>query len=126
LAVAQDDVTGPDDGHGSSEDDYVIWYTDNVGCWGAPLIYITHRDTFERQELASSFPGGGVDPNTLVDKRLFSDAGYPSVETARAWICPQISGFYDHYWCGSHYLIGDRPFQVGSLGCDLSGVPEVP
>ena len=111
---------------GGGDDDYVIWYTANVMCWGAPHIFITVRDAYEAEELASSFPGGGVDPNVLADKRLFHAAGFATADAARAWICPQITGWYFHYWCNRHYLIGDKPFQVGSLGCDLTNVPEVP
>jgi hypothetical protein len=112
------------DGGTVNADDYVIWYTGNVSCWDAPLIYITHRDDFEREELASNFPGGGIDQTTLVEKRLFQD-GFATTEAARQWICPQITGWYYHYWCTRHYVIGDKPYQVGGLGCDLSNVPEI-
>jgi hypothetical protein len=117
-------VNGDNGGPTGNEDDYVIWYTSNVDCWDAPLIYITHRDTYELEELRSSVPGGGIDDEEKVEKRIFEE-GFETKEAAQDWICPQINGWYPHYWCGNHYLIGGDPYQVGSLGCDLSDVPQV-
>lgn len=116
--------TGPDEETPPAREDWVVWYTGNVACWGAPLLYVSHRTGFEQQKLRSSFHSGGVDPTILVEKTVMQ-AGFDSGEDAMAWIYPQISGFYRHYWCGAHYLVGGEPFRFGNLNCDTSNVPEV-
>ncbi|MCO6435650.1 MAG: hypothetical protein J5J06_01015 [Phycisphaerae bacterium] len=105
--------------------DFVVWYTGNVCCWGAPLLYISDRDSFEGTALRSSFPGGGIDPTELVVKVLLQ-AGFDTREDAQAWICPQFTSSSFHYWCGRHYQMGGVNWQPGGLGCDLGGLPDNP
>ncbi len=103
--------------------EYVIWYTGNVCCWGAPLMYIGTRESFEEPGSASSYPGGGIDPSVPVVKVEFQ-GGFASVEEARAWVCPQFESSTFHFWCTRHYQLGGQNWQPGSLGCDLNSLPE--
>jgi len=105
--------------------EYVIWYTGNVCCWGAPLMYITDRATFNQPRLRSSFPGGGISP-TEPALKVEERGGFTSVQQARDWICPQFTASTFHYWCGRHYQYGGRNWQPGGLGCDFSSLPDVP
>jgi len=103
--------------------EYLVWYTGNVCCWGAPLMYIGTRESFEEPGSASSYPGGGIDPSVPVEKVEFQ-GGFASAEEARDWICPQFESTTFHFWCTAHYQLGGQNWQPGSLGCDLSGLPE--
>ena len=102
--------------------EYVIWYTANVSCWSAPLMYITDRAGFEREEIASSYPGGGIDPMYPLEKAELQ-GGFASVEEAREWICPQFVSRFSHAWCSSYYQTANCNWQPGGLGCDLSALP---
>jgi hypothetical protein len=102
--------------------EYVIWYTANVCCWGAPLIYITDRAGFEERESRASFPGGGIDHSIDAVKVAYL-AGFDTMEAAQAWICPQFTSKSYHYWCGHHYQMDGMNWQPGGLGCDLSNLP---
>ena len=116
-----------DDGGGEQpvSTTYAVWYTGNVLCWDAPQIHLTDQESFEMPELASSFEGGGTDSTTLVDKKLLQ-GGFATEDEARAWICPQFTGWRASYWCGRHDLIGEqRYWYAGSLGCDFSALPQV-
>ncbi len=102
--------------------EYVIWYTGNVSCWGAPLISIDTRDSYNTPGSAASYPGGGSDPSVpLVKTEL--QGGFASVEEARAWICPQFVSRFSHPWCSSYYQTANCNWQPGALGCDLSALP---
>lgn len=103
--------------------EYVIWYTGNVCCWGAPLIYIGTRDSFNMPESAASYPGGGIDYTVPLVKVEFQ-GGFASYEEAQAWVCPQFTSSYFHYWCTRHYQMNGMNWQPGALGCDLSNLPE--
>lgn len=101
--------------------DFVVWYTGNVCCWGAPLLYISDRNGFEASESTCSYPGGGLDCNNpLVKVEL--QGGFATVEAAEAWLCPQFVSFSYHYWCNAHYQMDGKNWQPGV--CDLSGLPE--
>ncbi len=93
--------------------EYVVWYTSNVCCWGAPHIQITDRDRFEAEELRSSWSGGGIDPTELLTKAELQ-GGFDSVEEAQEWLCPQFTSWSYHYWCYRHYQ--------GPLGGNWQGV----
>jgi hypothetical protein len=102
--------------------EYLVWYTGNVSCWSAPLIYIDDRDTFNQPGYAANYPGGGIDYSVpLVKTEL--QGGFASVEEARAWICPQFVSRFSHYWCSSYYQTANCNWQPGALGCDLSAIP---
>lgn len=103
--------------------EYLVWFTGNVCCWGAPLMYIGTRESFDQPGSASSYPGGGIDPNVPVVKVEYQ-GGFASVEEAQNWICPQFESSSFHFWCTRHYQLGGRNWQPGSLGCDLSSLPE--
>jgi hypothetical protein len=103
--------------------DFVVWYTGNVCCWGAPLLYISDRDGFDRPGSRCGFPGGGLCPSPPVDKVLLRD-GFKTPEEARAWICPQFTSSSFHFWCGRHYQMGGVNWQPGGLGCDFGGLPD--
>ena len=116
--------TGPDPDKAPEREDWVVWHTANVACWGAPLIYVTHRTGFDRESLRSSFPGGGIDPKIRVEKTEMQ-SGFETEDDAIAWLCPQVQGYRSHYWCGRHYVIGGSPYRFGTTVCDLSGVPDI-
>lgn len=98
--------------------EYVVWFTGNVCCWGAPLIYITTRDVFDEPRLRSSFPGGGIDPNQAAIK-VEMQGGFETFEDAAASVCPRFTSRFNHYWCGSGYLQMDgQNWQTGNFGCD--------
>jgi hypothetical protein len=102
--------------------EYVAWYTGNVCCWGAPLLYIGDRNGFEASESTCSYPGGGLDCNNpLVKVEL--RGGFATVEAAEAWLCPQFVSFSYHYWCDAHYQMDGKNWRP-AVGCDLSGLPE--
>ncbi len=104
--------------------EYVVWYTGNVCCWGAPHLLLTTRESFERPESASSYPGGGIDPSVALVK-VELQGGFATTEEARAWVCPQFVSSSYHYWCLRHYQAMGMNWQPsGSLGCDLSNLPE--
>ena len=103
--------------------EYVIWYTGNVCCWGAPHLLVTDRDRFNEPELASSYPGGGIDPSVpLVKVEL--QGGFASVAAANAWVCPQFTSSSYHYWCSRHYQMNGHNWQPYGLACDFSTLPE--
>ncbi|MCB9850212.1 MAG: hypothetical protein H6817_05860 [Phycisphaerales bacterium] len=99
-------------------DDYVVWFTGNVCCWGAPWIYISTRSTFEEPRLRSSFSGGGIDPEVLAIKVEIM-GGFTDFAEAQAWICPKFESESYHYWCGSHLQWAGQNWRAGNLGCDL-------
>lgn len=104
--------------------EYVVWYTGNVCCWGAPHLLLTTRESFERPELASSYPGGGIDPSVALVK-VELRGGFASTEEARAWVCPQFVSSSYHFWCLRHYQAMGMNWQPsGGLGCGLSNLPE--
>jgi hypothetical protein len=103
--------------------EYVLWYTGNVCCWGAPHLLITDRDRFDAPESASSYPGGGIDPSVpLVKVEL--RGGFASVAEANAWVCPQFTSSSYHYWCSRHYQMNGHNWQPYGLACDFSTLPE--
>lgn len=124
LQITVTDTTNDVSPSGGGDGDWVVWSTGNVACWGAPLLYVTHRVGFDREELRSSFPGGGIDRETLVEKRELM-GGFSSREDANDWICSRIDGFYAHYWCNRHYVVDGQSYRIGNLSCDLSGLREV-
>ncbi len=103
--------------------EYVLWYTGNVSCWSAPLMYISTRDNFNQPDFAANYPGGGID-YTISLQKVELQGGFATVEEARAWICPQFETFFYHNWCSPHYLARGQWWLPGGLGCDLSGVPQ--
>ncbi len=102
--------------------EYLVWYTGNVSCWGAPLIYIDTRDSFNVSASAASYPGGGIDYSVPLVKTELR-GGFASIEEARDWICPQFVSRFSHAWCGSYYQSANCNWQPGALGCDLSALP---
>lgn len=103
--------------------EYVIWYTGNVCCWGAPHLLVTDRAGFDRPESASDYPGGGIDPSIpLVKVEL--QGGFASAAEANAWICPRFTSSSFHYWCNRHYQMDGHNWRPYGLACDFSGLPE--
>ena len=101
--------------------EYLTWYTGNVCCWGAPLLYISTRDSFNQPAFAADYPGGGIDYRIpLVKTEL--QGGFATVEAAEAWLCPQFVSFSYHYWCDAHYQMDGKNWRPAV--CDLSGLPE--
>ncbi|MGD2108639.1 MAG: hypothetical protein PVI86_04540 [Phycisphaerae bacterium] len=123
LGDYQGDGTSCDSLTCTPQIEYVVWYTGNVCCWGAPLLYISDRITFNQPRSRSSFPGGGIDPSIPAIK-VEMQGGFASREDAQNWICPQFTSSSFHYWCGRHYQMGGKNWQPGSLGCDFSTLPD--
>lgn len=124
-----DNSNGNDNGNDNSSPagpEYVVWFTGNVCCWGAPWIFITTREDFESPRLRSSFSGGGIDPEILAVK-VEIQGGFTTAEDASAWICPQFVSRFNHYWCGSGYAQRDGAnwWPSGSLGCDIDSLPLI-
>jgi hypothetical protein len=126
-----DDWNDDEGGNGGDGADFVVWYTDNVRCWGAPWLYISSRDDFEKTSYRCNYPGGGIDCNEeLVKTEIQGD--FATFEDASDWICLKITGAHYSYWCGgprAHWKVEGQElcFRLGNLGCgDLSHVPEVP
>ncbi len=105
--------------------EYVVWYTGNVCCWGAPLLFITERSGFESEQSASSFPGGGID-GSIPAVKVELMGGFASAQEARDWVCPQFTSSSFHYWCDRHYQMDGKNWQItGSVGCtNLGSLPE--
>jgi hypothetical protein len=102
--------------------EYVVWYTGNVSCWSAPLMYISTRDAFNTAESAASYPGGGID-FTIPLQKVELQSGFATVQDAQEWICPQFEQFFYHDWCSPHYFAMGQWWLPAGLGCDLSDVP---
>lgn len=103
--------------------EYVVWYTSNVCCWGAPHIVISDRDGFNAPDLRSNWPGGGISPTEPLTK-VELQGGFATYEEAQAWFCPQLTSWSYHYWCGRHYQAMGGNWQVGAGTCDLSVLPQ--
>jgi hypothetical protein len=110
--------------------EYVLYYTANVHCWGAPWLYLGSREKFNSTEYRCNLPGGGIDCSQELEK-IEIQGDFDTIGEAQNWICPKITGWHFSYWCGgarAHYIVdGQRlDFRLGPLGCDLTNVPEVP
>ncbi len=90
---------------------WYVWYVDNMGL--KPVMVGTKKE-FEEDRLCSSYPGGGTDPNLLMDKVPIVEA-YATEESAIAAACSQFtdiirvpgsSTFIFTDWIG--YLDGER------------------
>jgi len=110
--------------------EYVVYYTANVACWGAPWLYIGSREKFNSTEYRCYQPGGGRDcTQELVKTEI--QGGFGTTQEANDWICPKIIGAHYSYWCGgprAHWIIEGQTldFRLGNLNCgDLSHVPDV-
>lgn len=125
LGDYQGDGTSCDTVTCTAQIEYVVWYTGNVCCWGAPLLYITDRVTFNQPRLRSSFPGGGISPTEPAIK-VEMQGGFASREDAQAWVCPRFTSSSFHFWCGRHYQMDGVNWQPGGLGCDFSSLPDNP
>lgn len=116
----QVNIEPPDPG-----DDYVVWYMENVGCWGAPRVYATHRDSYERQEYSCNVPGGGMDCSVEVIKKEMKGE-FSSLGTAQSWFCSQITTNWYHYWCnsrGPRVETNNGQLYTLTIPCDLTDVP---
>ncbi len=103
------------------EQEYVVWYTGNVCCWGAPHVLITTRSSFEEESPRSGFAGGGLDSSILAIK-IEMQGGFSTFDEATAWLCPQIDSRFNHYWCGNNYAqMNGKNWQIGL--CDTSDLP---
>ncbi|MFH0819268.1 MAG: hypothetical protein V1898_04700 [Patescibacteria group bacterium] len=68
-------------------DTYVVWEATNVSVG----LVITTKNSYEAQELARSYPGGGLDPNLLIEKKLVSGAQeFETFAQAETWLCNQF------------------------------------
>ncbi len=111
--------------------EYVVWYTDNVRCWGAPWLNIATRGAYDETEYRCNYPGGGIDCSQEVAK-VAIQGGFETFQAASDWICSKITGAHYSYWCGgarAHWIVAGQEldFRLGNLGCgDLSHVPDVP
>ncbi|MEE9168820.1 MAG: hypothetical protein V3U73_03605 [bacterium] len=105
--------------------DYVVWYTGNMACFGAPGLHVDDRDRFEEPTPKCNI--AGTDCDTDVEKVLMQ-GGFSTWEEANGWICSQITAWHSHIWCGAHYIIEGhtRDYTLGNLSCDTSDIPEVP
>ncbi len=103
-------------------DQYLVYYTDNVRCWDAPLLYIATRSQFEAWRSTASYPGGGID-STQEAIKVELKGGFENFKEAQEWVCPQFISRYPHYWCSNHYYLGGQYYVIGNLGCDLSDLP---
>jgi hypothetical protein len=69
-------------------DSYVVWEATNATVG----ICITTKKAYETDELASSYPGGGLDPEKIIEKKLVSGSQeFNTFEEAETWICGQFS-----------------------------------
>ncbi len=108
------------------DDDVVVYYFANLGCWDARRIEIGFRETFERTEYTCNFPGGGIDC-TIEAEKVEMQGGFDTIAAAQAWLCPQFTAWYFHFWCNAHYVIGSTPYMLGAYlgGCDFSDLPQI-
>ncbi len=108
-----------------SEDEYVVWYMDNVRCWDAPRVYASLRERFKQEEATCSVPGGGVNCDIKVEK-VELKGGFQTLEDAQNWFCPQITKTIFHFWCnsrGARVEAGGTEYTL-QIPCDLSNVPS--
>ena len=110
-----------------STNEYVVWYMDNVRCWGAPRVYATSRDSFIREEDTCNIPGGGTNCDIKVEK-IELRGGFNTLEAAQRWFCPKITGRINHYWCNHRgpRVIANGIKYTSQIPCDLTDVPWVP
>jgi hypothetical protein len=112
-----------------SQPEYLIWYTGNVNCWGAPWLYISERESFNETGYRCNYPGGGIDCSQELEK-VEVQGGFATWSEAADWVCPKITGAHFSYWCGgprAHWIVTGQTldFRLG-IGCgDLSHVPDV-
>ncbi len=122
------DLEGTYQGDGSSCEpdpcvEYVVWYTGNVCCWGAPRVYISTRTEYNQSASTCNFPGGGVDCSVPL-VRVELKGGFKDYDAAQAWLCPQFESRIFHYWCGAHYQMDGKNWTTAP--CDnLSDLPEL-
>jgi hypothetical protein len=102
--------------------EYVVWYTGNVDCWGAPRVYVTTREDFNRWRATASITGGGNDWNEELIK-IEMKGGFESRQAALDWICTQFTSRFKHYWCSAHYKLGGTYYTNGNLECDFDSLP---
>lgn len=70
-----------------SPDVYVVWEATNATVG----IAITTKKQYETEEPASSYPGGGLDPNYIIEKKLLSGKQtFTTFDEAEKWICSQF------------------------------------
>lgn len=70
------------------ETSYVVWEATNASVG----ICITTQKTYETDELSSSYPGGGLDSEKLIEKKLISsEQAFDTSADAEKWICDQFS-----------------------------------
>lgn len=104
--------------------DYVVWYMENVACWGATRVYATSREVFNRVEDTCNIPGGGINCDIkVIKKELFS--GFSTLLEAQSKFCSTISVQISHPRCNHR---GSRVKAAGVLytlqiPCDLTNVP---
>ena len=102
-------------------DDWLVYYTENVGCWDAPGLHVDTRSAFERWRSTASYSGGGVDDtNEAIKVEL--EGGFASADAARDWLCARFESRFNHYWCGVHVWM-DGQYWWPQAGCDLSHLP---
>ncbi|MBN1511573.1 MAG: hypothetical protein JXB13_06120 [Phycisphaerae bacterium] len=122
------DLDGTYQGDGTSCEpdpcvEYVVWYTGNVCCWGAPRLYISTRTEFNQSASTCNFPGGGIDCSVPL-VRVELKGGFKDYAAAQAWLCPQFESRIYHYWCGAHYQMDGKNWSTAP--CDnLGDLPEL-
>lgn len=78
--------------HGGEQADDSQKYVVFEGTNATVGIVIATKKTYETEEPASSYPGGGLDPNYILEKKLLSgDQTFDTFEAAQKWICDQFT-----------------------------------
>ncbi|RLA24227.1 MAG: hypothetical protein DRQ62_05215, partial [Gammaproteobacteria bacterium] len=104
--------------------DYVVWYMENVACWGAARVYATDRAGFNREQATCNIPGGGINCDLkVIKKELYS--GFSTLQEAQSKFCSTISAQISHGRCnyrGSRVKANGVLYTL-QIPCDLSNVP---
>ena len=74
----------------SSDDPYIVWDGTNANVG----INITKRSTFEADELARDYDGGGIDPEKILEKNQIINQDFSSYDAAETAVCADFTNVH--------------------------------
>lgn len=94
-------------------DVYMVWEGTNasVGIW------ITTKEKFEAEELASSYAGGGISDTKILEKEDFAGQTFTTKEAGTDWICNQLTDIRYYPFIGLGGKYNDETKIIGNFNC---------